>query len=277
MKRRIFWKKFLVCMILFFWTPFLCGLLFWKMEVKKAPKWEQNTENIRDFQVVPKRLAGFETWGKAEYEEFAKDFLYADGKLEKTSKSLPSVSWYRILLEREKWEPYAVYYQKLLSGIKCFPVVSDKKEKEGISFEDSWGMSRSYGGKRLHEGTDLMPPKNQRDTFAVVSVCDGVVEKIGWLELGGYRIGIRSKTGTYFYYAHLSSYAEGMKQGKTVKAGELLGYMGDSGYGKEGTVGKFPVHLHFGIYFTMGDKEFSVNPYPILKAMEKPLSTARFL
>ena len=61
MKRRIFWKKFLVCMILFFWTPFLCGLLFWKMEVKKAPKWEQNTENIRDFQVVPKRLAGFET------------------------------------------------------------------------------------------------------------------------------------------------------------------------------------------------------------------------
>lgn len=90
MKRRIFWKKFLVCMILFFWTPFLCGLLFWKMEVKKVPKWEQNTENIRDFQVVPKRLAGFETWGKDEYEEFAKDFLYADGKLEK-HKQITSV------------------------------------------------------------------------------------------------------------------------------------------------------------------------------------------
>lgn len=277
MRRRIFWKKLLVCMVLLFWTPFLCGLLFWKMEVKKTPKWEKNIENIRDFQVAPKWLAGFETWKKDEYEEFAKDFLYAGGKLKKTSKALPSLSWYCILLERETWEPYAVYYQKLLSGIKCFPVVSDKKEKEGVSFEDSWGMSRSYGGKRLHEGTDLMPPKNQRDTFAVVSVCDGVVEKIGWLKLGGYRIGIRSKTGTYFYYAHLSSYAEGMKQGKTVKAGELLGYMGDSGYGKEGTVGKFPVHLHFGIYFTAGNKEISVNPYPILKAMEKPLSTARFL
>lgn len=105
MRRRVFLKKFLACMVLFFWTPFLCGLLFWKMEVKKTPKWEQNTENIRDFQVVPKRLAGFETWGKDEYEEFAKDFLYADGKLEKTSKSLPSLSWYRILLERETWEP----------------------------------------------------------------------------------------------------------------------------------------------------------------------------
>ena len=116
MKRRIFWKKFLVCMILFFWTPFLCGLLFWKMEVKKAPKWGQNTENIRDFQVVPKRLAGFETWGKDEYEEFAKDFLYADGKLEKTSKSLPSLSWYRILLERETWEPYAVTIKNFFPG-----------------------------------------------------------------------------------------------------------------------------------------------------------------
>ncbi len=122
-------KKFLVCMILFFWTPFLCGLLFWKMEVKKAPKWEQNTENIRNFQVVPKRLAGFETWGKDEYEEFAKDFLYADGKLEK-DKQITSV--FIVVphpLERETWEPYAVYYQKLLSGIKCFPVVSDKKKR----------------------------------------------------------------------------------------------------------------------------------------------------
>ena len=45
MRRRVFLKKFLACMVLFFWTPFLCGLLFWKMEVKKTPKWEQNTEN----------------------------------------------------------------------------------------------------------------------------------------------------------------------------------------------------------------------------------------
>ena len=44
MRRRFFLKKFLACMVLFFWTPFLCGLLFWKMEVKKTPKWEQNTE-----------------------------------------------------------------------------------------------------------------------------------------------------------------------------------------------------------------------------------------
>lgn len=59
---------------------------------------------------------------------------------------------------------------------------------------------------------------------------------------GGWRIGIRSEQGGYFYYAHLSEYAPGMEEGKTVEAGEMLGYMGDSGYGEEGTVGQFAVH-----------------------------------
>ena len=64
------------------------------------------------------------------------------------------------------------------------------------------------------------------------------------------------------------AYSKGVKQGKTVKAGELLGYMGDSGYGAEGTVGQFPVHLHFGIYFYENGKEISVNPYEVLLFLE---------
>ncbi len=70
------------------------------------------------------------------------------------------------------------------------------------------------------------------------SVSDGTVEQMGWLELGGYRVGIRSPGGLYFYYAHLDSYAAGLQKGDTVKAGTLLGYMGDTGYGQEGTRGK---------------------------------------
>ena len=83
------------------------------------------------------------------------------------------------------------------------------------------------------------------------------------------RIGIRSPHGAYFYYAHLYDYADGIGEGSSVKSGELLGFMGDSGYGEEGTVGKFDVHLHFGIYLDneMG-KEFSVNSYWILKYLE---------
>ena len=82
-----------------------------------------------------------------------------------------------------------------------------------------------------------------------------------------YRVGIMTDSGTYYYYAHMDSYST-IKRGDSVKAGELLGYMGDSGYGEEGTVGKFPVHLHIGIYFYKDGKEVSVNPYYVLRGLE---------
>ena len=53
-----------------------------------------------------------------------------------------------------------------------------------------------------------------------------------------------------------------------VKAGDILGFMGDSGYGPEGTVGQFVVHLHLGIYVYPDDKEISINPYSILRYIE---------
>ncbi len=113
-----------------------------------------------------------------------------------------------------------------------------------------------------------MPPTNERRIYPVVSMTDGVVEKMGWLELGGWRIGIRAPHGGYFYYAHLSSYAD-LEIGDTVSAGEFLGFMGDTGYGTtEGTCGKFPVHLHLGIYLDINGQEISVNPYFVLKFTE---------
>lgn len=73
------------------------------------------------------------------------------------------------------------------------------------------------------------------------------------------------------YYAHLYNYAREWKEGDRVKAGELLGYMGDTGYGKtEGTIGNFDVHLHLGIYIRTDHlEEMSVNPYWILRYLEK--------
>ena len=85
---------------------------------------------------------------------------------------------------------------------------------------------------------------------------DGVIEKIGWLEMGGWRIGVRAPGGAYLYYAHLYDYAGDFKEGDRVKAGELIGYMGDTGYGKtEGTRGNFDVHLHVGIYIKTDHNE----------------------
>ncbi|MCI8364317.1 MAG: M23 family metallopeptidase, partial [Eubacterium sp.] len=59
-----------------------------------------------------------------------------------------------------------------------------------------------------------------------------------------------------------------LASGDTVKAGETLGYVGNSGYGKEGTKGKFDVHLHFGMYIDIQGQEVSINPYEILRYLE---------
>lgn len=170
----------------------------------------------------------------------------------------------------DDWSPYLRACQAVWDDLAYFPVADCKDKDLSVTFENSWMFERSYNGDRVHEGTDLMPSVNERETFPIVSMTDGVVEQMGWLELGGWRIGIRAPHGGYFYYAHLSSYAD-LEVGDTVRAGDFLGYMGDTGYStKEGTTGKFPVHLHLGIYLnTDTGEEISVNPYPALKYTEE--------
>ena len=171
--------------------------------------------------------------------------------------------------ERAKgWAGYLSACQAVWDDLTYFPVAVSDDPDIGVTFEDSWMFDRTYKEERGHEGTDIMSSENKRGVLPVISITDGVVQNKGWLELGGYRIGIRSPHGTYFYYAHLDSYAD-IEEGDEVKAGDLLGFMGDTGYGtEEGTRGKFPVHLHLGIYIYDNDREISVNPYPALKYLE---------
>lgn len=176
------------------------------------------------------------------------------------------VKWKRLMLryDQQGFERVSGLYGAVLNDVECFPVAAD-----GIVYENSWMFERNYGGKRGHEGTDLIPQENLRGHYPVVSMTDGIVEKIGWLPLGGYRIGIRSPSGGYFYYAHLDRYERVFQVGEAVPAGTVLGRMGDTGYGAEGTRGRFDVHLHLGIYIrTEHSQELSVNPYWILRYAE---------
>ncbi len=117
-------------------------------------------------------------------------------------------------------------------------------------------------------------PVTEPGYYPVVSATDGVVERTGWLPLGGYRMGIRSPHGGYFYYAHLSEYDHSSRR-RTGSCRRYLGYMGNTGYGSKGTKGRFPVHLHMGIYIkTPKAQEMSVDPYHILKMLQE--STGRF-
>ena len=101
--------------------------------------------------------------------------------------------------------------------LKYFPV--EKSYIQEIKYCDSWYGERTYGGDRVHEGTDIMDIRNEPGRIPVISMTDGVVRNMGWLTLGGWRIGIESEGGIYYYYAHLYSYAAGLKPGDPVYAG----------------------------------------------------------
>ena len=165
----------------------------------------------------------------------------------------------------------------ILSDLVYFPIATDLAELEVCAYEDSWQNARTFGGDRKHEGTDLMTVTNERGIYPVVSMTEGTIEQLGWLNLGGWRIGIRSASGVYYYYAHLESYAEDLTDGMAVRAGQFLGFAGDSGYGTEGTTGQFAVHLHVGIYVPGDQGDEAVNPYPYLKKIEHSKIRAQYL
>ncbi len=177
--------------------------------------------------------------------------------------------WHKKWKKQSEWNTYLKANEAIWDDVKYFPIpASTNDSKLTVSYVNTWMSERTYGGKRGHEGCDLMANKNERGLYPILSMTDGIVEKKGWLEKGGYRIGIRAPGGAYFYYAHLDSYAD-VNVGDEVSAGDILGFMGDSGYGPEGTVGQFAVHLHLGIYIYPNDVETSINPYWVLRYIEK--------
>ena len=266
-KRRTLWAA--ACVLLFFSTAWLSGLLASGVRARQEPPLGENLEALRRFDIAAEHLEKLEPWTEESLERLTAGFLYNGGKLERTDRLCHAMSWYSLLLPRETADGYKKVFKRVLADAVYFPVAEDRSGAAEVRYEDSWGGRRTYGGDRRHEGTDLMGGDRERGYFPIVSVSDGVVEKKGWLRLGGYRLGIRAPGGAYFYYAHLDHYADGLEEGMEVRAGDLIGFMGDSGYGEEGTVGRFAVHLHFGLYLDIGKKETSINPYELLRYLEK--------
>lgn len=133
------------------------------------------------------------------------------------------------------------------------------------SYRNTWGDRRGFGGLRIHEGTDIFANYGT----PVKSTTYGVVELMGWNLYGGWRIGVRDIFNIYHYYAHLNSYNDDIQVGRVVEPGDVLGSVGSSGYGPPGTSGKFPPHLHYGMYKDNGYSEWSFDPYPYLKRWER--------
>lgn len=152
-------------------------------------------------------------------------------------------------------------YQSLELTDRMFPV----SIHHTYSYQNTWGDRRGFGGLRIHEGTDIFAHYGT----PVYSTTYGVIDQIGWNMYGGWRIGIRDIHNIYHYYAHLQGYEEGIELGTIVKPGDTIGTVGSSGYGPEGTSGKFPPHLHYGMYKDNGKNEWSFDPYPYLRRWEQ--------
>ena len=138
-------------------------------------------------------------------------------------------------------------------GLKAFSPIA---AGFGYSHSDDFGNSRSYGFQRKHRGNDLMGGLGT----PIVAVEGGVVENMGWNRYGGWRIGVRSfDSKRYYYYAHLKKdapYAPGLKVGDVVQAGDLLGFMGRTGYSDHENVDNIgTVHLHFGMQLVFDESQ----------------------
>jgi len=162
------------------------------------------------------------------------------------------------------WQGLTVNLPKRPAGFRdgFFPLSKGAYSPFGNTYADSRTWSPDGEAVRSHEGVDIMAAEGT----PVYSALGGTVVQAGWLELGGWRLTVRVDSSTDFYYAHLSRYAPGIAKGSVVKKGQLIGYVGSTGYGPEGTKGKFDPHLHFGIYKT--SPYASVDPFLFLKWWE---------
>lgn len=158
-------------------------------------------------------------------------------------------------------------------GLKVFSPIA-----RGYSFShcDDFGNGRTFGYARKHLGHDLMGSIGT----PIMAVESGIVEVMGWNMYGGWRIGIRSfDQKRYYYYAHLRKdkpFHSELYEGKVVKAGEVIGYLGMTGYSTKENVNNITTpHLHFGmqIIFDESQKEcvneLWIDVYNIVNLLQK--------
>lgn len=122
---------------------------------------------------------------------------------------------------------------KLTAGGYVFPVYGPS------SFVDTFGGARSDVAGGWHHGDDIFAPLGA----PILAVASGTVFSVGWNEIGGNRLWIRDGQGNLFYYAHLSAFTPLAINGNKVNAGDVLGFVGNTG-DAQGT----PTHLHFEIH-----------------------------
>lgn len=212
---------------------------------------------------------------------------YKSSDMDAFVEKLQTSSVAEITKNMKYYSYYFEAYSAVLGGL-LGKYREDGKEKYGLTAYspiaktfpytdcDDFGVRRTYGYSRPHLGHDMMAATGT----PVIAVESGVVEALGWNQYGGWRIGIRSfDTKRYYYYAHLRQnrpYAAGLAVGQTVKAGDVIGYVGRTGYSARENVNNIQVsHLHFGLELIFDesqkecDNEIWVDVYALTKLLRQ--------
>ena len=188
----------------------------------------------------------------------------------------------RKLADSKYFNYYKESYHAVLDGI-IDPVTGDTVGYFPLAsgfwynHSDDFGNHRGYGYKRRHLGNDLFGGTGT----PIIAVEGGTVTEFGWNRYGGWRIGIRSDcTKRYYYYAHLRKgrpYPADLKLGDRVHAGQVIGYLGQTGYSrkKDTNMKETRPHLHFGMQIIFdpsqedGPTELWIDVYQINKFLAR--------
>lgn len=127
-------------------------------------------------------------------------------------------------------------------------------------------FNQTRGGTRIHEALDIMAPRGRE----VLAIHDGKIVKLFNSKQGGLTAYQFDPSERYaYYYAHLDRYAAGIAEGKMLRRGELVGYVGSTG----NAIPDAP-HLHFAIFELGPEKHWwegkPINPYPLLNGLSEP-------
>ena len=161
-------------------------------------------------------------------------------------------------LELERRAAYRIVLPAYLTALPGEPDIELLMPVAGVrvaQVADTWGAPR--GGGRLHEGQDIFAPAGTE----IYSATEGYVYRIGYAPLGGNVVTVVGRGGVRYYYAHLQTFAEELREGQFVTPETLLGYVGNTGNART-----TPPHLHFGLY--SGDvascRWTAIDPLPLM-------------
>ena len=144
---------------------------------------------------------------------------------------------------------------ELTPGRYVFPVYGT------VGFGNTFGAARASTG--WHHGEDIFGQLGE----PIVAVADGTIFSVGWNNVGGFRLWLRDRAGNQFYYAHLSAYSPLAVNGREVRAGQVIAFMGNTGEART-----TPVHLHFEIHpvsMLQFGYDGAIAPYPYLSAWQR--------